>query len=572
MALLLAVRGQVGDRTAFLWPRSPLVLASTWAALLILLVAGPWLFPGYLFGTDWPGARQFPFPTEVASYAPFEALLAALSRTIGGEATGKLLIIAILGLAGFGVSYCLPTDSFVGRAVAATVYVLNPFVYGRLQYGQLFVLAGYAALPLVAFSCRKLLLEPTTRNALLAAASIATVGALSLHLFLAALVLVAALGVAHLIHVGSPSGYWPRTIRPLLIAALASFAVCAYWLVPLLTGQSSEGGRLAAIGNGDIYVYATVADPQAGLLPNVFGLYGFWAENAGRFTSMKVFVPAWQLALAALLVLCGVGAWTAVSSRDHVARFWATGLLAAAAAALILEVGVSHPATSWLIAWLDTHFAPYKGMRDAGKWAALLAFIYAQLAGLGAAAVFQMTRRSRFPGTQTEWQPALAAGLLLALPLYYGNGLLYGMHGEIKPSEYPAGWYAADRTLLADPQPGRTLFLPWHQYMSYSFIQNQNKVVACPAPTFFSVPIVSSSNPEIGETMPTDPEQVAISTLVGAGAAGAWAERLTSLHIKYILVAKELDWQNYDYLVKQPGIALVKDFGSILLYQNTLHG
>ena len=34
---------------------------------------------------------------------------------------------------------------------------------------------------------------------------------------------------------------------------------------------------------------------------------------------------------------------------------------------------------------------------------------------------------------------AVAIGLLLAVPLYNGNGLLFGMHGEIKPSEYPAG-------------------------------------------------------------------------------------------------------------------------------------
>jgi hypothetical protein len=161
-------------------------------------------------------------------------------------------------------------------------------------------------------------------------------------------------------------------------------------------------------------------------------------------------------------------------------------------------------------------------------------------------------------------------GLLLALPLYYGNGLLFGVHGEIRPSEYPSGWYAADRVLSADPHPGRTLFLPWHEYMAYGFIQNQNKVVAPPAPTFFSVPIITSANPEIAGSAPTDPEQVAITRLVGAGASGDWSAELAARGIKYVLVAREVDWQAYQYLKNQPGLVLQADYGSIQLYRNKL--
>src|SRR5438445_7749740 len=67
-----------------------------WAAFLTLLIAGPWLLPGYLFGTDWPGPRQILFPTEVSSSAPLQAALAMVSLAIGGEATGKLLVVALL--------------------------------------------------------------------------------------------------------------------------------------------------------------------------------------------------------------------------------------------------------------------------------------------------------------------------------------------------------------------------------------------------------------------------------------------------------------------------------------------
>jgi hypothetical protein len=243
-------------------------------------------------------------------------------------------------------------------------------------------------------------------------------------------------------------------------------------------------------------------------------------------------------------------------------------LLTAAVLGLILEMGVSHPMTAPLVQWLNAHIPIYKGMRDAGKWGALLALVYSQLAALGALAFLDWIRRRSDRGIRSEWVTNAAMGLLLALPLYYGNGLLYGAHGEIKPSHYPAGWYAADRVLLSDANPGRTLFLPWHEYMRYSFIQNQNPIVASPAPNFFSVPVLASENPEVpGIVPPASAEQVAVTALVGEGSKGRWAEVLGSLNVRYVLVAKELDWQSYSYLDTQTGLTRVGDYGQIVLFR-----
>jgi hypothetical protein len=204
-------------------------------------------------------------------------------------------------------------------------------------------------------------------------------------------------------------------------------------------------------------------------------------------------------------------------------------------------------------------------MRDAGKWAAVLALVYSQLVGLGASAILDWIRERRLGGS---WAESVGIGLLLAFPLYYGNGLLYGAHGEIVPSDYPQGWYQADRLLLADPSPGRTLFLPWHLYMDLSFVRNQNAIVASPAPSFFSTPIVISADPEVaGVAAPTDPEQRAISALVAAGSKGPWAQVLAAQHIKYILLARETDWSSYTYLDDQPGLTIVYDSDSIVLFR-----
>ena len=58
---------------------------------LALFVVGPWLVPGFLFGTDWPGQRRFALPAGISSSAPLEGALAIVSYVCGAEATGKVL-------------------------------------------------------------------------------------------------------------------------------------------------------------------------------------------------------------------------------------------------------------------------------------------------------------------------------------------------------------------------------------------------------------------------------------------------------------------------------------------------
>jgi hypothetical protein len=110
--------------------------------------------------------------------------------------------------------------------------------------------------------------------------------------------------------------------------------------------------------------------------------------------------------------------------------------------------------------------------------------------------------------------------------------------------------------------------LPWHLYLRLSFVRNVNSVIATPAPTFFSFPIVASANPEVlGIAAPNDPEQRTITALVQTGASADWATTLESHGIKYVLVAKEVDWERFAFFDHQPGFVRVGDYGSIVLYR-----
>jgi hypothetical protein len=566
------VRGQISMHTSKSDQRRiDIALPVLWAAFLTLLVAGPWLRGGYIFGTDWPGPRRFDFPVDRSNSAPLQVALAEVSRIASGEWTGKLFVLGLLFVGALMAYRAVPAGGFVPRAVASTVFLANPFVFGRLHYGQLYLLAGYALLPWVAIRLRRLLEDPGAIAALVLAAGVALIGVATAHLVLAATVLAGAQLLTQVLAERRRLQYLLRVGPSLLLAAVAALLASSYWVVPTVLGRGQIASAVAGFTTGDVGAFAAVPDPHLGLLPNLLGLYGFWAENTGRFTSMKSFVPIWPVIVAGLLAVAAIGvAWALKQRRDHLGA-WVTGLLIAALIALVLEVGVSSAVTRGLVAWLDASIPVYRGMRDAGKWAALLALVYSQLIGLGTTAILEWLRALPRPGIGKEWIGAIAVGLLLGLPLYYGNGLLYGMHGEIKPSQYPPGWYAADRVLAADNHPGRALFLPWHEYMAYTFIENQNKVVVSPAPTFFSVPVLISSDPEVpGISPPADPDQVAISNLVHTGPQAPWARVLTTLGVKYVLVAHEVDWLAYEYLVNEQNMVKVADYGSIVLYRNNL--
>ena len=80
MALVSEMRAPILERQPY-WNliNSELARSLLWAGFLTLLVAGPWLLPGYLFGTDWPGPRRFVPPSSIGSAVPLELAMAGLA-------------------------------------------------------------------------------------------------------------------------------------------------------------------------------------------------------------------------------------------------------------------------------------------------------------------------------------------------------------------------------------------------------------------------------------------------------------------------------------------------------------
>ena len=540
-----------------------------WGIFLTALVVIPWLSPGYIFATDFAGPRHFPLPDGPASYAALQATLALMASFLPAEIVGKILIVAILLGASVGASAALPIRRFEARAVAALIYVFNPFVYDRLAYGQLTVLAGYALLPWFAAGVRKLLENPTSKNGLTAGLLFALLGIVDLHLALIAAATSMVLLISYLTIARPARDELSRIARTSVVGVAVAIAASSYWLIPLSVGIGGQARSLARLGPGDLTAFSTVDDPVFGTVVNVIGLFGFWGEDTGRFTLDKNFVPLWPAVICVFVAMAMIG--IGVGWRDNIrVRHWTISMAILGAVAVVLGIGVASASVAPIVNFLDSVFPPYRGMRDAGKWGALLALAYSQLIPVTACALIDWAERHLPRGGRRELGVAALTALVIALPLYYGNGMLYGMHATIRPSEYPTGWYQADAMLLSDPNHARAVFLPFHGFMEFSFIRNQNAVVGSPAPSFFSIPVFASEDPEVSGVKPPldDPDQALVAGLVSAGNETDWGVRLASRDFKYVLLARELDWKDYAFLDKQSHLALVRDYGSILIYRN----
>jgi hypothetical protein len=161
------------------------------------------------------------------------------------------------------------------------------------------------------------------------------------------------------------------------------------------------------------------------------------------------------------------------------------------------------------------------------------------------------------------------AAMLLGI-LAFTSPMLWGFYGQLSAVRYPDDWFAMNRLLNQQPGNDRVLFLPWHLYMGFNF---SGRIIANPAGDFFDRSVVMSDDPELSGVAPqtrNDTREQVQHVLLPAGAKGeAISSRLRAQGIGYILLAKELDWQDYAWLDRQPGIKLVRDSANLRLYRLT---
>lgn len=518
------------------------------AAVLAPLLGAPTLqlldYGAYPVGPHPPvPLSSYGFPPDLTSRAPVFAALDWLFHAVPLAALTLLPFALVAPLSCLGFARVLR-----GRALAigaaTVVYTVNPFVYERMAAGQVYVVMGYALLPLLlGLVVRPLpsLLGTACLGGILYALAIA----LSVHyLFLAGAVL-AVMAVAHAA---------ARRRR----SALAGAAICAvgavlslYWLVP---AAASGVGASAGVTGSDLAAFRTAGDPTVGLFGNVLGLYGFFRPGTPL---VKDALAGWPLVLLAMLLVVAFGL-VELARRGGRGRALASGCLVLCVLGALAAMGAQGP-TGALYSWCFAHVPGFRVLREAQKFDALVALGYAVGFGAGVVALTRTltARRAR----------VLAAVALLAIPLAYGYTELWGFSVAGQRSATPPAVLAADRAM----RPGATaLLLPWAAYYPVPWLGD--RVVANPLASAFDRPVIAADDLEAGQIVSesANPRSAFLQFSLSHGASlHEFGRVLAALGVSYVVVAKAPGWTDYAWLARQGDLHVVLDDADLVVYRST---
>ena len=520
--------------------------------VLVLAVMLPLLVPGFILTLDMVFVPHPPLPDDITSSYLFHAALHFLSYIVPGDVLQKALLFGILLLAGIGThklvknlqAQTVPPVVGWGAYFAGVFYMVNPFVYGRFMAGQYAVLLGYALLPFFFLALLKFLAQPTRAGITILTGCALAISIVSIHTLglLAIVVLVAS--SAALWRRRQEKRYILDVIKLGVSGCIGLILLSGYWLVPTLLGTNSIAESVDSFSVIDRQAFAT----DGGLL-NVLALQGFWVEAQGLFTLPGEPLPlsgVWQLLLFAIIATGVVSLW-----RQQ--RALAVTLGVVGGVAVVLAVG--GPLNQLL-----TTFVPlFAGYREPHKFIALLALAYAVFAAFGVTAIISKIR-------PRSWGRYCGA-ILPTLPILVTPTMLWGFNGQLKSVQYPADWYVINARLSHVQKKEKVLFLPWHLYMKFDF---NGRIVANPASKFFDATIVGSNDPEFAGLVPrSDPTQTGLSDeiLPRAKAGTHMGATLERLGIHYVLLAKEVDYEDYVYLDRQTDLRLVTETPNLKLYR-----
>lgn len=428
------------------------------AGVLALAMLGPVLRPGVTIAYDmaWsPSPLWTPFVMGVGTptprVVPSDAVAVLVGRVLSAGLAQKVILVAILSLAGAGAAALLrqvrPQVSSLALGAAVIAMMWNAFVTERLAIGQWTVLLGYAVLPWL------------IRSALRVRDGTAGPGSAAPWLVLAAAggansLVIALLGLAVL--VCSPPRW--RAVRALLLVWVG---VAAAWALPSL------GGVAVRVSDG-VTEFLPSSDTPFGVVVSLVSGGGFWNAATHPASREDPLIAALVTLLA--LSLAGVAARQLWRGGSHpvlvVALLGLTACLAS----------VTFP-TAWT-AVVTT--IPGGGLlRDSHKLLAPWLLLVALGAGLAVDAL-----RARAWGR--PWATA-AAVVLTLVPIALLPTLAWGVGGRLQSVEVPEGYRQVADSASMLPR-GVVGLLPWSQYRRYTW--NGSRVSLTVAPRAIDQPIL----------------------------------------------------------------------------------
>jgi hypothetical protein len=523
--------------------------------------------PGYILTFDLSFVPHPHLPKSVDNLYPYDAILHYLSFVIPSQVIEKATLLGILLSSSLGahylVRYLIKSENPWPPLFAGVFYMINPFTYDRSLDGQYLVLIGYALIPIFTLYLFKFLDRPSLKSIILPILIFLILSITSIHSILFAILIIFVSSIAALWVRQYDHSYQLNFLKGSLFALIIVIIASAYWIVPFFQGNASTAKEIGTFDERQLLTFQTVADHTYNLPAslNPLTLYGYWGEDQDRFSLPKDHMPVWGLIFICILIMTVagiIGYWK--KERGRVVTFLALIILG-----WILAVGIADPPFSYINGWLYDHVPLFRGYREPQKFIGLIAFGYSVLSALGLNYILSKTDPWKDETLKTLRSVLIA--IVLFLPTLYTPTMIWGFAGQLRADNYPSDWYSVNDRLNSDPESFQALFLPWHHYMYFNFAK---RVVSNPASEFFDKPVIVSTSDELG-LIPSNVEtsQTAfIEKKVLPANRQDLGGKLNNIHIKYVILAKDADWESYSWLDKSPDLKLIKEGSSLRFYQN----
>ncbi|MEI6396853.1 MAG: hypothetical protein WCO48_02160 [Candidatus Taylorbacteria bacterium] len=533
-----------------------------------LIIILPWFFrSGYIFLTDmswgpnisldWTG--NWFFVNLVVKFFSLIFSVAFLEKVF----IGFTIFVVLVGgkkIADYIIKICSGREDRLVAFTVALFALFNPFVYDRLLYGQTGIILAFGFFLLASAYLLEYLSSNKTRDMILFGVFAALTLQMSIHFifyigifFVVFLVLYIKNGVEN----------WKHFLK--LIATVGAICILLNinWLVADISGKSTTYNFVeAGITHQDLVAFKTSGSSDAQVLSNVVMMSGFWGKDQFRYADLTQVKENWGRAFLLLLPIIIFGAYLGIKKlKDNLPnpmRPLTIAMLITFVVSVILASGVALSSIAPISYWLFDHFPFYKGLRESQKWVSVIVLVYTIFFSMG---LIGLSKTKILSGNRKTFLIFIGLIIIMQAPF-----ILWGYWGQTNPVQYPSDWSVVDRGLNCKDGE-QILFLPWHMYMSFGWI---GRIVSNPAKQFFTCPTITSSATEWGgiydNSQSTDGKSVSgwiqskgrtdHSSLTGGG-----------LNIKYVILAKELDWRNYDWLNTSSKLKLIKETYTLRVYE-----
>lgn len=536
----------------------------------IVFIVFPILFkPGYVLLTDYVLANYSGFSSS--NFYIFTFLVDVLSKIFSIAFISRLFVFLSLLISIIGAKSIV--QNFVSNEwivfIVSIFGLINPFVYDRTMYGQIGIVISYGFLMLGTGFLLKILLQKTNtiRNTAIAAISFGLSIAFAMHfLFFSGVILISFL-ILFIIN---------KTLdkKTLIISSLLIFSIILILNFTIILGLFNKSNTSNFVQNSittaDLKAFATSGKTSFQAFYNTLSMSGFWGKDQLRYTDLTKNSFIWNFSFVVVFVLFIYGFITSFKyfkQKNIKKASYIFGIIFLIA--LILGIGIKAPVAKEISEFLFNYLPFYKGLREPQKWVSVLNIVYIIFISIGIEKLLEQ-RSLKNKYNKIAFLLFISFIIILRAPL-----MLFAFNNQLETKNYPKDWYEIDNKISEESNcEYNTLFLPWHMYMNFKFVNEKEinrGIIANPARVFFKCNTIVGTNMEwsgIYDNSGDDMGNDILDNFLKKNGIGA-KDVLNKYNIKYIILAKEVDYNNYLSLQALSYLQLEKETANLYLFKVT---